>query len=109
MTKASDLLRPDNRELFETVRDKLNQRSPVVPVQFIADELGVTVDELCRWFIAYKEPRKAKAYQSPRFPALPEPKQPIRDPWADSEERRRQAIWKRQHEAARAAREAMSD
>ena len=101
---ARDILRPDNRELFETVRTRLNARHPVEPVQAIADELGVTVDELCRWFVAYKEPRKAKAYQSPRFPALPQPSQPQRDPWVDSEERRRMAIWRKQTEGARKAR-----
>lgn len=107
MTNADDLLRPDARELFETVRTRLNARDPAEPIQAIADDLGVTVDQLCRWFIAYKEPRRhKKAYQSPRFPALPEPLGKITDPWADSEARRRQAIWKKQREGAKAALEA---
>lgn len=101
--ESSDILRPDNRELFETVKCKLNQRSPVIPVATIADEIGVTVDELCRWFISYKE-RKGKAYQSPRFAALAPPRMKTTDQWADTEEDRRMAIWRKQTEGARKAR-----
>jgi hypothetical protein len=57
MTKADDVLRPDNQELFDRVRDKLNQRSPSIPMASIADEIGVSIEELCRWFIGFREPR----------------------------------------------------
>jgi hypothetical protein len=100
---SADLLRPDDRELFERVREQLNRRNPPVSIQVVADEIGVSVDDLCRWVLAYKEPRKKKAYQSPRFPAIAPPKHRISDPWADDENRRRQAMWRKQHAGATAA------
>jgi hypothetical protein len=103
----SDLLRPDNHELFDAVRKRLNQRDPVVPIAMIAWDLGVTVDELCKWIMAYKEPRKPKAYQSPRFPAIGAPLVKSAPEWAQGDSTRRFLAWKRAHDGAVKARKAL--
>ena len=70
-----DILRPDDHDLFKLVSAKLNQRNPIIPMEVIAESLCVTVDELCRWVLAYREPKAAIRHtpagaRPPRDPAL---------------------------------------
>lgn len=53
---AALILTPDNYELFKLVRDQLNEH-PTVSIDATARGLGVSVDDLCKWVIAFKEPR----------------------------------------------------
>lgn len=104
------LLRPDNYELFDKVRDRLNAR-PVEPIECIARDVGVSVDHLCRWVIGFREKGRPKApYQSPKFAALAQPrKNGGGGDWGQSENIRRMKAWSKAREGARAAREAMND
>ena len=100
-----NMLCADNHALFDKVRDRLNAR-PIEPIDIIARDIGVTVDDLCRWFIAYKAPRKPKAYQSPNFPAIGQPKVANGPSWTQDDNSRRFLAWKRAKDGAKAAREA---
>ncbi len=101
---TENLLRPDNYELFDNVRNRLNAR-PVEPIDCIARDVGVSVDDLCRWVIGFREKgRPTSPYQKPAYAPLRPPSKPIPDQWADTADRRRQAIWKKQREGAAAAR-----
>ena len=102
-----NLLTADNYELFDNVRDRLNLR-PVEPIQSIAYDLGVTVDDLCRWVIGFSEKKRPK-YQSPKFAAIGPSRSTSTDLWADSEEKRRQRIAQKARDGARAARLAMEE
>jgi len=53
---AERILTPDNVALFNMVRDQLND-FPTVPIAATARGLGVSVDDLCRWIIGFKEPK----------------------------------------------------
>jgi hypothetical protein len=106
--RARNLLRPDNYELFDEVRDRLNQRDPVIPIDGVAAWLGVTVDELCRWIIKFSEKKRPKSiYQSKAFAPLAQPRQSGATQWADDQYRQRQRIAQRARDGARAAREAL--
>lgn len=104
MVNPDDILRPDNRELFETVRHRLERRNPAEPITAVAADIGVSVDALCRWIIAYREPRKAR-YQAPRFAPLAPSAKSNSDLWSDDEDRRRRRMWDR---ARKGAAEAMA-
>lgn len=101
---ARNLLRPDNYDLFEQVRLELNARNPVIPIDEIAARLCVSVDDLCRWVIGFKESRKKQRvpYQSAGFAALRPPKVEPSDPWADGEARRRARFAQKARDGARA-------
>lgn len=99
---TKSLLCADNYELFENVRWRLNAREPFEPIESIAHDIGVSVDDLCRWVISFKEPRRPK-YQSPKFAALAPPKVTGSDPWADDEGRRRARFAQKARDGARAA------
>jgi hypothetical protein len=99
MTPA-DRLRPDNRELFERVSARLNVRIPAaIPFEAICAEFDVTEDELVRFVLAYREPRKAK-YQSPRFAALAPPLHGTNTKWAEPSDAQRFAAWRRAQQGA---------
>lgn len=104
---ARNLLRPDNRELFDEVCLRLNARKPVIPIQVIADDIGVSVDALCRWVIGFKESRRQTAYQSPKFAPLPIPKHVNGHDAQQPENIRRMKAWKKAHEGARATLDAL--
>ena len=101
---------PNDHALWRLLRKRF---AATVPMSAVALELGVTADALCRWIMAYREPRPPKPYQSPRLPALPQrlpPALPVTvqgrgDPWTLSADDRRQLIWDRARTAARQARE----
>lgn len=103
---GDDLLRPDNHELFDHVRLRILSKDPVFTMDQIAVEFGVSVDELCRWIMAYKEPRKAKAYQAPRFAPIGQPRKASAPSWVKDDDARRFIAWKRSRDGAKAAREA---
>ena len=104
-----NMLRPDNYELFDIVRDRLNHR-PIEPIESIAFDIGVTVDDLCRWVIGFSEKNRPKApYQSPKFAPIGPSRSTSTDMWADSEEKRRQRIAQKARDGARAARMAMEE
>ncbi len=103
---AESILRPDNFDLFDNVRWRLNAR-PVEPIENIAHDIGVTVDQLCRWVIGFSEKGRSNPYQSPRYAALGQPRTNSVALWADTEDRRRQRIAQKARDGARAAREAM--
>lgn len=98
---ANSILRPDNYDLFDMVRARLNAK-PTEPIDIIAGEIGVTVDQLCRWVIRFSEKRRPK-YQSPKFAPLRPPVVSPPDLWADDEARRRQRIAQKARDGARAA------
>ena len=50
-----------DHEMWRLIRNRVDQGRPM---QAIADELGLPVDELCEWIFRYREPRPAKPYQS---------------------------------------------
>lgn len=105
---ARSILRPDNYDLFDIVRDRLNAR-PAEPVEVIAQEIGVTVDQLCRWVIGFRESgRPRSTYQSAKFAALRPPDRPSPDVWADVDDRRRQRMAQKARDGARARREALA-
>jgi hypothetical protein len=99
---ARNLLRPDNYDLFEQVRLELNARNPVIPIDDIASRLCVSVDDLCRWVIGFKEAKRKAPYQSPVFAPLRPPKVSGPDVWADDEARRRQKFAQKARDGARA-------
>jgi transposase-like protein len=100
---ARNILRPDNYELFDMVRDRLNHR-PIEPIESIAYDIGVTVDELCRWVIKFSEKgRKRQQYQSKAFAPLAQPRGATREGWEQSDDMRRQKIAQRARDGARAA------
>lgn len=102
---ARNLLRPDNRDLFEEVRLRLNARHPVISIDTIAADIGVTVDALCRWVMEYREPKARRSvYQSPKFAALPAPKYAKGHDASQPDNIRAMKAWQRQHDGARAAR-----
>jgi hypothetical protein len=73
------------------------------PMTRIAAELGVDVDDLCAWIMAYKEPRKARPYENKGAGPIGEPKRPGNS-WSPAAQARRQAAWLRQRDGAAATR-----
>lgn len=104
---AESILRPDNYDLFDTVRFRLNAR-PAEPVASIAADIGVTVDQLCRWVIGFTEKGRGGFYQAKRYSALRPPEKSIPDLWADDEGRRRERMAQKARDGARATREALA-
>jgi hypothetical protein len=94
------ILCADNYDLFDKVRDRLNIRPPE-PIQSIAFDLGVTVDDLCRWVIGFKESKRPK-YQSAKLAPIAQPRTKAVTIWADDEDRRRQRIAQKARDGARA-------
>jgi hypothetical protein len=87
-------LHPTNHELMKMVRQRVKQ-DPPIPMTQIARELGFDVDDLCAWIVAYREPRRPKAYlrrDGPPIAAL------------NPADKQRLANWQRQREAAAEAR-----
>lgn len=76
------------------------------PMSRIAAELGVDVDDLCAWIMAYTEKpaHKPKEYQSKVAEAIGDPKRPGSG-WSPAAQVRRQTAWQRQRDGARAAME----
>lgn len=108
---ARNMLRPDNYALFDAVRNRLNAK-PYEPIDSIAAEVGVTVDQLCRWVIGFSEKHRERAqrvpYQSKAFAPIAQPRSKgAGSDWAQSENIRRMKAWKKQRDGARAAREAI--
>lgn len=72
---AQRILTPDNHALFKEVCDWLNTFKGV-SITALARQLGVEVDDLCRWVIGFKEPRppailpKVSSMGLPRDPEL---------------------------------------
>lgn len=104
---ARSILRPDNYELFDIVRGRLNAR-PSEPIDCIAGDIGVSVDQLCRWVVRFSEKKRPK-YQSPKFAALRPPAVSPPDLWADEETRRRQRFAQKARDGARATRLALAE
>lgn len=67
---AAQILTPDNYELFDLVCDQFNNY-PAVTVAQTASGLGVTVDDLCRWVIGFKERRPPAILPMVRSIGLP--------------------------------------
>ena len=78
------------------------------PMSRIAAELGVDVDDLCAWIMAYREPRKAKEYQAKYGPPIGAPKRPGNS-WTPAAQSLRHNAWQRQHDGAAAARKAIGE
>ena len=105
---ARNILCPDNYDLFDSVCRRLNAR-PIEPIESIAYDIGVTVDELCRWVIGFKEEKrriKSPDQGKARAP-LAQSRCTSTPLWSDDEDRRRQRIAQKARDGARAAREAM--
>lgn len=75
------------------------------PMTRIAAELGVDIDDLCAWMMAYTEKpqHKAKEYQSKVAGAIGAPNRPGNS-WSPAAQVRRQTAWARQREGAAATR-----
>lgn len=67
---AERILTPDNYELFALVCDQFNSH-PNVTVTQTASGLGVSVDDLCRWVIEFKEYRPPAVLPRVRSIGLP--------------------------------------
>lgn len=61
MGAAVTILEPNDRELWKLVRRRVNQL-PSIPMTQIAAELGVDIDDLCAWIMAYTEPKPKPQY-----------------------------------------------
>lgn len=76
------------------------------PMSQIAADLGVDVDDLCAWIMAYREPKKHKPVDNSKYgPAIAFDGRPIRADCDLTQEAQRFKAWKRQHDGAKAARE----
>ncbi len=96
-------LAPTNHALMKLVKARVDADYPMT---FIAQELGVDVDDLCHWILVdYREPRdhKPKSYQNKGADALGEPKRPGNS-WSPAAQVRRQTAWQRQRGGASATR-----
>lgn len=101
-------LTPHNHDLMKLVKARVDANYPMT---FIAQELGVHVDELCDWILkVYEEPKahKHKPYQNKGATALGEPKRPGNG-WSPAAQVRRQTAWQRQHEGAAATRKVLAE
>lgn len=104
MSYASEILCADNYELFDRVCARLNAK-PIEPIDIIASDIGVTVDELCRWVIAYRAPKhKRPPYQSPKLAPIAQPRRDTGPVEARSHDAQRFLAWKKASEGAREAR-----
>jgi len=100
-------LPPITEHAFMREIRKLVNATPPKPMTRIASDLGVDVDELCAWVMEYKEPKR-KAYQHRDGMPLPEQSLPQREHWGLSGDAQRLANWRRQKEAAAAARKSIA-
>lgn len=89
-------LHPENHALWRYLQQRVND-IPLVPMAAIAEELGLDVDALVRWMLAYKGPKR-KAYMRKTEPAL------IAHSVAEDSNARRFAAWRRATNAAHKAR-----
>lgn len=97
---------PDTDEkLWAYVRARVNAR-PAVTMSHIARELGLHVDDLCAWIMAYREPRPTKGEQRKK----PGPPMLLAGTsggqvWSQSRQARAFAAWRKQHDGAVRARQ----
>lgn len=89
-------LRPDNAELWKYLQNRVND-IPLVSMAAIAGELGLDVDALVRWILAYKGPKR-KPYMRKTEPAM------IAHSAAEDSNAKRFAAWRRAVSAAHKAR-----
>lgn len=61
-------LHPGNTELWKYLQSRVNEM-PLASMEVIAGELGLDVDSLCRWMLAYTGPKR-KPYMRKTDPAL---------------------------------------
>lgn len=74
------------------------------PMSQIASELGVDIDDLCSWIMAYTaKPKKTKAYVNRDSPAV-EFSLVDKDRFGTSKSAQRFAAWRKQQEGAKATR-----
>lgn len=107
-TNPTGILTPTNHDLMALVKARVDADYPMT---FIAQELGVDVDDLVHWILKeYREPklRKHKPYQNKGADALGEPKRPGNS-WSPAAQVRRQTAWQREHDGVAAARKAMAE
>lgn len=106
---ARNILRPDNYDLFDIVRDRLKAR-PAEPIDSIAADIGVTVDQLCRWVVSFSEKRRLRSnYQSKKFAAIGDQRVHSNGMWNDDEDRRRARAAQKARDGARATRLALEE
>jgi hypothetical protein len=105
MLSPRDFLRPDNHDLYDEIAAEMNAQPPV-SLTSIADRLGVSVDELCRFVLEHRNPPKS-AYQSPRFPALRPPRHAGVDTFVLPAETQSRRNAQRARDGARATRQAL--
>lgn len=107
---ARNILCADNYELFDIVCRRLNAR-PIEPIESIAYDVGVTVDELCRWVIGFKEERRRvkSPYQGKARAPLAQSQSTSTPLWSDTDDGRRARIAQKARDGARAARLAMME
>lgn len=91
-------------ELWAYVRGRVDAR-PAVSMAKIAEELGVGVDDLCAWVMAYSAPKRDKTALNRRgsLPALVSDNM-VSTHWPASHNAQRFANWRRATAAAHKAR-----
>lgn len=89
------ILSPIDHELWALVRKRVAQGMVMTG---IADELGLSVDELCAWIMAYREPRPARVRNTKANGPAVSPHYSL------SKDAQRMANWRRSQAAAIVAR-----
>ena len=92
---------PTDHAFMKIVREKVN-KCPGLSMAEIAAELGCEVDDLCRWVMNYKPPRRQRMVDTTRYGP------PIgnQSPTSSTNDARRFAAWRKAAEGAKAARAA---
>ena len=99
-------LTPDNHELMAFVRERISHGYPMTG---IAHELKLDVNDLCDWIMkVYREPKKKRTPYLNRGSPAASYTAPSRAPISTRGDARRLANWKRQREAAAAARKSIA-
>jgi hypothetical protein len=91
-------------ELFTYISSRANER-PAVPWEEIAEELGVAVQDLLNWFLAYRQPKRDR-HQLARKGSMPMllATNPSGGQYTLSRDAQRFANWRRASVGAAAAR-----
>jgi hypothetical protein len=103
-TYAGQAMTRDDHELMRLIRARVNQNPPI-PMSQIAAELGVDIDELCAFIMAYKEPRQRKAFDNRSYgPPIARVTPGNVDHWSQPEQAQRFLNWRRARDGAAQAR-----
>jgi len=94
-------LYPTNHALWRLLRKRVLEPTPMTQ---IAAELGFDVDDLCAWIMAYREPKRKPYVNRMSEPQITWRGKSVGDLSVETNARRFEN-WRREHEAAAAARD----